>query len=729
MAVIALFIFTLYAPQLLSAQNSKGVTFEQIFDGSLNPRSVRGINWMKEGRYYSSLNGENGDVELRKNDIVTGEHEVLLKQSELVPEGDSTFIDIRGYQFSADETKLLIKTDVEQIWRRSTRENYYLFDLENRELSKLTDSEGKQQHAQLSPAGDRAAFVRNNNLFWVDLATGEETQITTDGEKNKIINGAADWVYEEEFSFAKAWFWSPDGKRIAFYRFDESHVKQYTMQEWGGDYPENITFKYPKAGYRNSHVKIGVYHLEDGTTTWMDVGEEKDQYIVRVNWTHDPNTLSLRRMNRLQNRQDLLLADAATGESRIIKTETNEAWIEENDDLTFLNNGKEFIYVSEESGFNHIYHYKMDGSLIRQITTGDWEVTQFLGIDEEKNQLYYMSTEESPLQRHLYRIKLNGRRKKQLTEGEGWHSINMSPDLAYYIDQHSRANTPPVYTLHAKKGEAIRVLEENADLAAAIDSMAFPQVAFDQVTVHDSVTLNSYMIKPLDFDPANKYPVLMFVYGGPGSQQVTDRYSGRGRGLWHRYLASNGYLIYCVDNRGTGGRGEAFKKVTYKNLGYYETEDQIAAAKYLKNLEYVDPERIGIWGWSYGGYMSSFVLAKGHEVIKSAMAVAPVTHWKYYDTIYTERYMQTPQLNPEGYKHSAPLNFAHLIKDDSYLLIHGTGDDNVHMQHTLEMFDALMKNGVQFQGMLYPNRNHGIYGGNTRKHLFEMLTDFVFEKL
>ncbi|MDX1617717.1 MAG: DPP IV N-terminal domain-containing protein, partial [Balneolaceae bacterium] len=487
------FIFICCLAVPVAAQQTKSIQLEHITDETFDSESVRDVNWMSDGRYYTALDSTEKDLELRKYDIVTGSHEVLLRSSELKAEGRSRPINIREYQFSDDESKLLIKTDVEEIWRRSTRANYFVYDLDTGALRKLTRSDSKQQYATLSPAGGKAAFVIDNNLYWVNLESGEQTQITTDGEAGKIINGAADWVYEEEFAFAKAWFWSPDGTKIAFYRFDESHVKEFFMTEWGPLYPDQVRFKHPKAGERNALVTIGVYNLETGQTSWMDVGGKKDQYIPRINWTQNSNTLAIRRMNRLQNRQDLMLADVTTGETEIIKTETSGTWIDVNDDLTFLDNGNQFIYVSEESGYNHVYLYDMSGKLINQVTSGEWEVTDFLGYDEESNRVYYAGTEKSPLERHLYSINMDGTGKRRMSDGEGWNEVDMSDDFKYYIETFSGPAVPPIYTLHRSDGEQVRVLEDNADLAQKLGEYNFPQKEFFRIDLPQT-ELNAYML-------------------------------------------------------------------------------------------------------------------------------------------------------------------------------------------------------------------------------------------
>ncbi|MDZ7690067.1 MAG: S9 family peptidase [Balneolaceae bacterium] len=710
------------------AQTTKQLEFDHIFDGTFEPESVRNINWMRDGQYYTALVRTERDLELRRYDVTTGEFDVMLRTSELATEERKQPIIIQDYQFSADETKILIKTDVEQIWRRSTRENYFVYNRETEELQKLTDSAKKQQYADLSPEGDKAAFVIENNLYWVDLTTGEETQITEDGEVNKIINGAADWVYEEEFGFAKAWKWSPDGSKIAFYRFDESHVKEFFMTDWGTLYPNQTRFKYPKAGERNSMVTIGVYDLQDDTTRWMDIGSEKYQYIPRINWTQSSGTLAIRRMNRLQNRQDLMLADTETGKTKTVKTEKSKTWIDINDDLTFLGNGEQFIYVSEESGYNHVYLYNMDGELIRQVTKGDWEVTNFIGFNEANGRIYYISTEESPLQRHLYSVSLKGNDKQKLSDGDGWNSVNMSRDYKYYIETYSGPATPPQYTLHRGNGKQVRTLQDNAELSSILQEYNMPKKEFFTVELPQA-DLNAYMLKPHDFDPSKKYPVLFYIYGGPGSQTVTKEFGTGQRPMWHRYLTTKGYIIVSVDNRGTGARGRDFEKQVYKKLGQLEVVDQIDAASYVvENYDFVDSNRIGIWGWSYGGYMTTLLMEQGNDLFSTGIAVAPVTSWRFYDTIYTERFMQTPQMNPEGYKEGSALNDVKKITG-KYLLVHGTGDDNVHFQNSVELVNKLIQYDVQFETMYYPDRNHGIYGGNTRRHLYRMMTNFLVDEL
>ncbi|KAA3623177.1 MAG: S9 family peptidase, partial [Bacteroidetes bacterium] len=561
-----------------------------------------------------------------------------------------------------------------------------------------------------------------------NLENNRTTQITKDGEYNKIINGGLDWVYEEEFHFSRGFEWSVDGKKIAFYRFDESEVPEFTYTNYNDDlYPEYITFKYPKAGERNSDVTIHIYDTESGKTIDAATSTAQDHYIPRITWTQDPAQLCVTRLNRHQNELELLLVDAKSGKSSLLLKEKNKYYINIVDNLTFLKNKKQFIWTSEMDGWNHIYLYNMNGKKERQITKGPWEVTEFYGLDEKRGLVYYQAAENSPLERQVYSMSLNGKRKQTLAGEKGWNSAQFSNTFDYFVLNFSTANTPTVYSVFDDQGRLVRVLEDNANLLSIQQNYTLNDVEFFNFTTKDDVDLNGYMIKPAYFNENRQYPVFMYLYGGPGSQQVTDRWKGQNY-WWFQMLAQKGFLVVCVDNRGTGARGESFKKMTYLQLGKYETIDQIEAAKYIGNLPYADADNIGIFGWSYGGYMSSLCLFKGNDVFQAAIAVAPVTNWKWYDTVYTERFMRTPQENPDGYRDNSPIYFADRLEGD-YLLVHGMGDDNVHFQNTAEMANALVNANKQFDTYFYPNRNHSIYGGPTRLHLYQKMTDFVMEKL
>ncbi len=703
----------------------QNITFKDFYQ--FYPKSVYGINWMKEGSFYSSQ--EENDIV--KYDVKTGEKvETILKGSDLNPQ-----IKFEDYSFSADEQKMLLLTEKESIYRRSFKAFYYVYDLKTKKLAKLSEG-GKQSYASFSPNGSKVAFVRENNLFMVDLADNSETQITKDGKFNEIINGSADWVYEEEFGFAPAFFWSPDGSKIAFYTFDESNVPEYNMQVWDNSkiYPVDYRFKYPKAGQTNSTVKISVYHVANQKIVAMKTGSETDVYFPRVNWTMDTNLLSIRKLNRLQNKMEIIHANATTGEGKVALTEEDPDGyvdVEYSDDLTYLKDGKHFIYSNEtETGFKHLFLYTMEGKKVRQITSGNWEVAELLGIDEnnKKTQIYYTSTEVSPLERHFYKIDLEGKKKEKLTTKTGVNRVNISRDFSYYILYHSDTNNPlNVSLFQTKKNQQIKVLEDNKQLAEAVKKYNFAQKKFFDFKTEDDVKLYGYMLKPTDFDASKKYPVLMYMYGGPASQNVLNSWGGS-HYAWHQMLTQQGYIVVCVDNRGTNARGEKFKKSTYANLGKYEVQDQIATFKYLDKLEYVDNQRVGVWGWSYGGYMSSLCMTLGADYFKAGIAVAPVSNWRFYDSVYTERFLKRPQDNASGYDDYSPVTHADKLKGN-YLLVHGTGDDNVHFQNAVEMQNALIKAGKQFQSFYYPNRNHGIYGGNTREHLYQMLNNFIINNL
>ncbi|WP_291788999.1 S9 family peptidase [Cecembia sp.] len=705
------------------AQEKKTVSLEDVFkSNTFSQKSVYGINWMKDGQYYSSLQRDVTGAKVVKINVASGEEEAVLI------DGGALGVNFSSYSFNPDETKALIASEVESIYRRSSKGVFHLVDLKSATAQKLMDGE-KIMYATLSPDNDKVAFVKDNNIYMVELANNQVTQITEDGKWNHIINGAADWVYEEEFSMSRAFEWSPDGKKIAFIRFDETDVPEYNMQTWGKLYPEDYRFKYPKAGEKNAEVSIHVYDLSSKKTVSMNTGEDKDIYLPRIYWTNDPNTLAFLRLNRLQNQLDLLYANTVTGETTRILQEKSDTYVDlnYNDDLRFLEADKGFIRTSEQDGFKHIYHHDNQGKLIRQITSGNWEVTNLVGVDEKNKMIYYISTETSPLERNLYVINMDGRGKKILTPEKGNTSVNMSRDFKYFIANHSNANTPLKVSLNEASGKLVKVLEENEGLKNKLNEFTLSDKAFFTFQTVDGTALNGYMIKPADFDESKKYPVLMYVYGGPGSQNVMNSWGGT-RDFWHHHLAAEGYIVVCVDNRGTGARGRDFKHMTYANLGKLETEDQIAGAKFMASMPFVDASRIGIWGWSYGGYMSSLALLMGNDVFKAAIAVAPVTTWRYYDTIYTERYLQTPQLNAVGYDDYSPITHVNKLKGN-YLLIHGTGDDNVHYQNAVDMVDALIKADKHFETMYYPNRNHGIYGGNTTWHLYSLMTDWIKKKL
>ncbi|MPM03650.1 Dipeptidyl aminopeptidase 4 [bioreactor metagenome] len=632
---------------------------------------------------------------------------------------------IDEYSFNSDASLLLLGADIEGIYRHSVKGNYYVYNFKNESLTKIP-GDGNVRLPDFSPDGKKVAYVRDNNMYVLDMTSGKETAISTDGEWNKIINGTMDWVYEEEFGITKGFEWSPDGKYIAYYRMDESKVKEFTLTFYGELYPEEYKYKYPKAGEANSLVDIYVYDVAAGKSVKMDAGKETDQYIPRIYWTYQPGKLVMFRMNRLQNHLDLLLSDASTGASSVLLAEDNKYYVDIFDNTKFLKDGSGFIYTSELNGYNQIYYYGMDGKLKKQLTTGNFDIEEVVGVDEKNKLVYYISFEDGPINKMLYSVSFDGVKKK-ISSDPGSHSVTFSSDFAYYIDNWSDANTAPKYTIRNNKGKEMVVLEDNAALNSKMTDFGFVKQEFFSFKTSENVELNGWMIKPANMEKGKKYPVFMYMYGGPGVNTVENSY-GYFDYAWFQMLAQKGYIVVSVDNRGTGGRGEEFKKCTYMQLGKYEVADQIEAAKYLGSLDYVDKSRIGVFGWSFGGYLSTLCMTKGNEYFKAGIAVAPVTNWRYYDNIYTERFMRTPQENADGYDSNSPINFVKKLKG-KYLLVHGTADDNVHVQNSMDLISALVNANREFDMFFYPNKNHSIYGGMTRYHLYNKMTNFILENL
>lgn len=715
--------------------NGKELTNELIwYSGEFRTSYVSGVRSMNDGKHYTSLDQEKGYVIVNKYLYATNEKTETIVSSENLKDEKGNTININDYQFSADETKLLIASEQEQIYRHSSKSFYYIYDIKSKKTYPLSDKEkGKQRLADFSPNGNLVAFVRENNLFYKNLETNKEYQITFDGELNKYIYGATDWVYEEEFSFHKGFHWNDNGSKIAYYRFDESNVKEFQITYYGSLYPNIYKFKYPKAGEANSKVSVYIYDIS--TTKNKSIvlpGKNDDIYLPRIKWTKDPNVLTITKLNRLQNKLDLLKVNCKNRpknggvlSAEVMYSETSDTYVDIHDNLTFWKEGH-FLWTSEKNGYNHIYVISKDGKET-QVTKGNWDVAEVKGIDVSNDIIYYISTEEGPNQRQLYSIKTDGSDKTKLSTKKGFNDAIFSNTFDYYINYHSDANTPYYITLHKKDGSIIKVLEDNERLVAKMKEYDFQTKEFFSFKTSEDIELNGWMIKPPNFDNSKKYPVFMTFYNGPGINLVNDSWGG-GNLLWHQLLAQKGYIVVCVDGRGTGYRGKDFKHITYLQLGKYETIDQIETAKYLATLDYVDPDRIGCQGWSYGGYMASLCMTKGADYFKAGIAVAPVTNWRYYDNIYTERFMRTPQENGDSYDSNSPINHVEKLKG-KYLLVHGGGDDNVHPQNTMEMINALVKANKQFDLFYYPNRNHGIYGGTTRLHLYTKMTDFLLLNL
>lgn len=723
---------------VMAQEERKPITLEDIFKNrKFASKAIAGIQSLRNGVHYWQLKKDS----VNYYDFAEGRYAgTIVTSKQLIPEGDTLPLPLGGFEFSEDENRMLFAKDEEPIYRRSSKAWYYVYDRKSEKLTAISD-QGKQRLATFSPDGSKIAFVRDNNLFIKDLNIGKrnqggtgdserfgvEYQVTIDGKINEIINGATDWVYEEEFEFSKAFCWSPDGTKIAFYRFDESKVKEYQLTYYGTLYPEQYKYKYPKPGEANSVVRIKIYDLVSRSIVEVDLGGDTDIYIPRIKWTSDPNTLSLYRMNRHQNTLDLLLVQAGTGKTQVIYHEVNPFYIEINDHLTFLKNGGGFLLTSEKDGYRHIYHYDLSGQEIRQITQGKWEVTDFYGLDEDHGILYYAAAEDSPVDRAVYAIRLDGTGKKRLTPKAGTNSATFNATFSNFINKWSDINTPPVYTLNNADGTEIRLLQDNAKLRETINAFHFSKAEFVKIPASDGMELNGMVLKPFDFDPGKKYPVLFTIYGGPGSQTVLNTWGGFS--AWNQLWAQNGILVVSVDNRGTGGRGESFKKCTYLQLGKFETNDQVDAAKYFGSLDYVDKSRIGMWGWSFGGYLTLSCLTRGSDYFNFGIAVAPVTNWKYYDNIYTERFMRTPAENNPGYEDNSPVNHAAAFKG-KLLMIHGMADDNVHPQNSYDMYTALVAAGKNFDSEFYPNSNHGIYTGkNTSFHLYRRMTDYILKNL
>ena len=714
-------VFVLFLSLAVFGQK-KQLSNEVIWDWEFSQETLASIHPLQSESAYTVIEV---DYRNRQAKIVMYDYATAKEIAVLVDSASSAKIPFfTDYSFSKDEQKILLETEAERIYRRSKRATYYVYDRQTKTTDFLFG--GKVQQVRFSPDGKKVAFVYQRNLYVKDLTQNTVKQVTEDGSEH-IINGLTDWVYEEEFGFVRAFDWSADSSSIAFMRFDETEVPEFSMDIYGQElYQYPYTFKYPKAGEKNAKISLHHYQLTSGNLEEIVLGDEAPYYVPRMQFAPQNNRLIVQTMNRLQNNLKLWEVDTAANSAKILLQETSDTYVDIHDNLRFLAKG-EFIWSSERSGYNHLYHYNSDGSLKRQITKGPWEVTRFFGVNAKTNELYYASVEKSSIERVVYSIGLNGKKKRMLSPNKGTNGVAFSADYRYYIHTYEDAVTPRIYTLReTKTAKVVREIEDNKALVEKLADYQLVKKEFSTLKINGE-ELNMYLLKPHDFDPTKKYPLLMFQYSGPGSQSVANRWNGQ-RDYWHQLLVQKGYLVACVDGRGTGFKGADFKKMTYKELTKYETEDQIAAAKALGALSYIDAARIGIWGWSYGGHMSTNCILKGNDVFAMAIAVAPVTNWRFYDTIYTERFMRTPQENPTGYDDNSPLNYAHLLKG-KYLLIHGSGDDNVHVQNTMRMVEALVQANKQFEWMIYPDKNHGIYGGNTSRHLYEKMTTFIENNL
>jgi len=699
------------------------LTIEQIWKKyEFYAKSVEGFKSMNDGETYTR---PIKDASIKKFSITNQNDEgtTLVDGKDLLYQGKEVVYD--DYEFNADESKILFLTETAPVYRRSFKAVYFLYDIATKKLQPLDTEHQPQTLAEYSPDGTMVSYIHGNDLFVKNIKSGTVTKLTKDGKKNKIINGTTDWVYEEEFSITKAYSWSPDSKMIAFLKFDEREVPEFTMAMYGELYPDQYKFKYPKAGEVNSKVTAHTINLKDGAIKNINLGEY--EYIPRLNWSETANQLIIQTLNRHQSHLKYHLVDftAKKPTQRLIFEEKSDTYVEVDNNLLILKDGKSILRTSEIDGYNHIYLLGFDGKTT-QITKGNWDVIEFLGIDAANKTIYYSSAEPSAINKAIYSIQIDGSNKKLISSANGYNEAEFTDGMKYCVLSNSDGNTPPTHALYKNDGTKLRDLETNEELKNKVKSYNFSQKEFLTFKAN-GIKLNGWMLKPANFDATKKYPVYFNVYGGPGHNEVLDNWDGNDY-IYHQLLAQKGYIVVTVDPRGTMYQGAKFKKSTYLQLGKLEIEDIINTAKEIQKLEYVDPTRIGIMGWSYGGFMASLAITKGADVFKMAIAVAPVTNWRYYDNIYTERFMRTPKENEDGYDRNSPINFVDQLKG-KYFLIHGSADDNVHYQNSMEMISALVKANKQFDLFIYPNKNHGIYGGNTRNHLFQMMLDYVLENL
>lgn len=718
--VSVLFVFCANA---LCAQNGgKPVELKDITGGKFRQvTSVGEMRSLPDGEYYTAMNNERSMIikySYRSGNAVDTLFNVNTAR-------ECTFDKFDGYEISSTGHHIMVWCETEPIYRRSFKSVVYDYDVRRNYVKPISESKSKLMIPTYSPDGRMCAFVRDNNIWIRKFDFDTEVQVTKDGELNKILNGITDWVYEEEFAVTNLMAWSPDSEYLAFVRSDESDVKEYSMQMYGeGTYPSYYNFKYPKAGEKNSTVTLHSYCVQTRDTKHLDVPLDEDGYIPRITFTKNSDQLAVMTLNRQQNLFNMYYVNPKSGVSRLILREENKCYVDSEwlKSIQFLNNG--FLYVSEQDGYSHIYMYSPTGVMQRQITKGNWDVTQLLGIDEATKTVYYESAEESPMQRAVYKVDAKGVKTKLSTE-KGTNNAQFSANFAYYVNRYSNANTPMKITVNeTKTNKVLRTLQDNAALNERLAKYNFAKKEFFTVNTASGVELNAWMVKPLNFDENKRYPVLMFQYSGPNSQQVLDSYSFD----WERYLSTKDILVVCVDGRGTGARGEAFRKCTYMNMGDLESKDQVEAAHALAELPYVDGNRMAIWGWSFGGYNTLMALTVGKGTFKVGIAVAPPTDWRYYDTVYTERFMRTPQENQRGYDLTSPLKRVNELQG-KLLLIHGTADDNVHFKQTMDYAEALVQANKQFDMHVYRDRNHGIYGGNTRYHLYTKMSNYLFDNL
>jgi len=708
---------TVFVTICLATAWAQQYTLEDLTSGEFNPRGISEMISSEDGMHY--YQADPGKTAVIKYAYATGEAVDTLFSTRSAR--GATFHAFEGFLVSPDENRVLVFRDREQVYRRSFRADYYYHDVRRNLVRKLSEQPGKQMIPTFSPDSKMVAYVIDNNIWLTKFDFDTESQVTKDGERNKIINGATDWVYEEEFGVTRLMEFSPDNQLLAFVRTDESEVKEFSFQTFNEQlYPGYYRFKYPKAGETNATVECRVFDISARTTRTLDVPLDADGYIPRVTFTRDPEQLAVMTLNRDQNRFDMYFVNPRSTVSKLVLREEAKYYI----DKAWLNaihfTKDRFTYVSERDGYSHIYLYGISGTLQRQLTSGPHDVTSLLAVDEQRGFVYYEAAGESPLRREIYRVNMDKGAPEKLSAQEGYNNATFSKHAKYYVNRWSNANTPTMITLHDGNGKQLRVLESNQPLRDKVAAAGFPEKEYITVMAADGATpLNGWVLKPKDFNPARKYPVVLVQYSGPGSQQVLDRY-GRD---WYYGLLNEGIMVACVDGRGTGARGTEFRNSTYRNLGIRESDDQIAAARYLASLPYIDENGIGIWGWSYGGYNVLMSMSRGNGIFSAGVAIAPVTDWRFYDTIYTERFMRTPQQNNPGYQNGSALALAGQL-EGNLLLIHGTADDNVHLQNSIEYARALIEANKHFDMFFFPDKDHSIRGENTRKYLYEKVIDY-----
>ena len=719
------FILVLLSFNVLIAQQPAALNLEELFaTTNFDEQPLENIEWMpsSDAFTYTKLNTDTQYLDIYRYDVESGISSLFVSGSNL--KFKNTPIKMSSYHWTHDGEYLLITGPSNSIWRHSSQAPYYLMNVKTKQITALADNSPLLRNVKLSPDGSMVGYVRDHNIYIMNLSSGKEKALTKDGTAN-VLNGEFDWVYEEEFGLADAWRWSPDSKKIAFWRFDQTRVKEFNLINETYLYNKVSKLKYPKVSGQNALIKIGVIDLKKRRTKWMDLGKDEDIYIPRIFWTNSSSTLALVRLNREQNHLDMLMANTKSGKTEVIISDDDPCYVDVQHDISFLKNRDEIVFSSESSGYRHAYIYDYNGKMVKQVTSGDWEITEIVGVDEPEDWLYFYGKLDSPMEQHIYRVQLDGANLTRISNQAGWHTPRFSPDFRYFIDTYSNTQTPPKTILNKSDGNLIQVIDSGEMDAWINRNITYPE--FQKVTTDDGVELNAYLLKPSNFDPQKKYPVLVYGYGGPGSQKVVNRWKDY-RDNWHQYMSEQGYLIFCLDNRGTGGRGKNFENLAYGDLSKWSVYDQIQGAKYLSSLPYVDGDRLGFWGWSGGGYLTIGLMTRAADYFKVGISVAPVTDFKTYDTIWTERHMGMIHTNESGYEKANLNNYADLLKG-KLLIIHGTQDDNVHYQNTLFFIDKCIELNKPIDSFFYPNRNHSIRGGNTRLHLFSKMTEYITTNL